>query len=156
MKTLVVYTTISGKSKAIAEKISAILQADVEKIDDKRNRKGIFGFIRSGYEAKTKKLPPIGVPKKKTSAYDQVVFVCPIWAGTFASPVRTYCTNYCQKMKSVALFVTRGAKENPFAGASADLETLTGKKVKAFGSISASADEQSLTEEIDEFTKKLL
>jgi len=54
------------------------------------------------------------------------------------------------------LFVTRGAKENPFAGASADLETLTGKKVKAFGSISASADEQSLTKEITEFTQKLV
>ncbi|KUK03189.1 MAG: hypothetical protein XD45_0757 [Thermotoga sp. 50_64] len=51
MKTLVVVYSRTGNALSGAKKIADELQADLEVIEGKTNRRGILGFLRSGYEA---------------------------------------------------------------------------------------------------------
>lgn len=105
-KILVVYYSRSGATKKVAENIAAGLKCDIEEIQDTKNRKGIIGLIRSGYEAVTKKTTIIKKTKKNPSNYDIVIVGTPIWASTISSAVRTYILENKSKFKAIAFFCT--------------------------------------------------
>jgi len=73
LKVLVVYYSRSGNTKLVAEAIAQSLGADVEEIKDERNRMGVFGFLRCGYEAVFKKLVDIEVSGKNLGGYDLII-----------------------------------------------------------------------------------
>ena len=50
MKALVVYYSRTGMTKIVAETIRAILQCDVEELQDTKERRGVLGYMRSGRE----------------------------------------------------------------------------------------------------------
>jgi len=108
VKVLAVYYSRTGNTKLVAEAIAQGLEADVEEIKDERNRMGVFGFLRCGYEAIFKKLTDIEVSKKNLEGYDLIIVGSPVWAGRLSSPVRTYLHLYGHKFKNVAFFVTYG------------------------------------------------
>ncbi|HEY5467005.1 MAG TPA: flavodoxin, partial [Clostridia bacterium] len=103
MKILVVYATRTGTGKMIADRISEALNADVEQIVDKVNRKGVLGFIRSGFQAFTKRCSPIGPPLRNPAQYDMTILISPIWASSLSSPMRTFLHEDGSKMKDVAV-----------------------------------------------------
>ena len=51
MRVLVVYYSRTGNTRFVAEAVAQSLEADIEEIKDGKNRMGIFGFLRCGYEA---------------------------------------------------------------------------------------------------------
>ena len=106
MKTLVVYYSRTGITKQIAEEIACGLHADIEEIPDVKPRTGLFGWLRSGREAAMKLLPEIGTIHIHPKKYDLVILGTPVWAGTMASPMRTYITDFCKHLKNVAFFCT--------------------------------------------------
>ena len=57
MKCLVVYYTRTGKTKVVAEKVSAELGADIEEIVDLKKREGKLGWIAGGRDAMQKNKP---------------------------------------------------------------------------------------------------
>jgi menaquinone-dependent protoporphyrinogen IX oxidase len=154
MKVLVVYATRTGTGKAIADRIGKALNADVEQIADKVNRKGVFGFIRSGYQASTKRCSPIGPLSKDPSRYDLTILVSPIWASTFSSPIRTFLRDYGPKMKKTALFVSHLAPDNRYETARTEMESTLEKRLMAFGSF-CSKEPDRLPTEVDIFLKSL-
>ncbi len=105
-KILVVYYSRSGATKKAAENIAAALACDIEEIQDTKKRSGIIGFIKSGYEAQTKKTTIIKDMKKDPSDYDIVIIGTPIWASTISPAVRTYIDQNKTKFKDVAFFCT--------------------------------------------------
>ena len=106
MKVLVVYYSRTGNTRFVAEAIAQSLEADIEEIKDGKNRTGIFGFLRCGYEAIFKKLTEIEVSGKNPEEYDLIIVGSPVWAGRLSSPVRTYLHLYGHKFKNVAFFIT--------------------------------------------------
>lgn len=106
MKSLVVVYSGTGSTLSVAQRIATELGADLETIEDKVDRKGILGFLRSGYEALREKTPPIAEPKHNPRKYDLVVVGTPIWAGRMSSPVRTYLSRTSGLFKQVAFFCT--------------------------------------------------
>lgn len=108
MKVLVVGYSRSGTTLSVAERIAELLGADLELIRERTSRRGILGLLRSGYEALTRKTPPIEEPEHDPSAYDLVVVGTPIWAGRMSSPVRAYLTRMRGSLKRVAFFCTSG------------------------------------------------
>jgi len=117
MKTLVVVYSETGNTLSVAKRIASKLNADLEVIEDKTNRKGILGFLRSGYEALKKKVPPIAEPKYNPDNYDLVVIGTPIWAGRMSSPVRAYLIHFHNHFCRVAFFTTSltGSHRRAFA-----------------------------------------
>ena len=108
MKALVVYYSRTGNTRLVAETIAEGLNADIEEIEDKKDRTGAFGYLRSGYEAIFKKLTEIQPNNKKTEEYDLVIVGSPVWVGRLSSPARTYMTLHGHKIKNTTFFITCG------------------------------------------------
>jgi flavodoxin len=122
---LVAYYSRTDTTKKAAEAISKLLSSDVERIVDKKNRLGIFGYIAAGRDAKRKDLTEIEDPKKDPARYDLVVIGTPIWASTVSTPVRTYLTKNGGKIGKIAFFCTCGGNRG---NAFEVMESLCGKK----------------------------
>ena len=110
MKVLVVYFSRSGHTEQVAREIADALHADVEPIGDKTSRRGVVGYLRSGYEAAMKRLPDIAPPVHDLSTYDLVVVGTPVWNASVSSPVRAFLTRNRGSLKRVAFFCTCGGR----------------------------------------------
>jgi len=124
-KVLVLYYSRSGNTQRLARAIAAALGADFEPIVETRARRGIRGWMRSGFEARTKRLTSIEPPLHELRRYDLVVLGTPTWASAPSSPVRTLVAQRGAELRSVAFFCTcaeRGAE-----GTLRELSSLSGK-----------------------------
>jgi len=107
-KILLIYYSRTGFTKKVAEELATEWECNVEAIGDIKSRGGLFGYMRSAFEALYKKLPDIKSMQKDPSQYKLVVIGSPVWASNIPSPVRTYITKYRNKFKRVAFFCTFG------------------------------------------------
>ncbi len=107
-KILIVYYSRTGHTRQIAEAIAAQLKADIEPIQDGRQRLGIRGYLRSLLEAMQSRLIRISAPAKDPAQYDLTVLGTPVWAQNMCSPMRAYISAQRQRFKGVAVFCTQG------------------------------------------------
>ena len=114
MKTLLVYYSRTGNTRKIANTISESIECDIEEIVEKDKRKGIIGYLKSGYQASRGKAEHIEDSKYKISNYDLLIIGTPVWAGKMSVPVRTYLKKNMNKIPLLACFCTtnRSGKEN--------------------------------------------
>jgi flavodoxin len=88
--TLVVYYSLTGHTRQIAEAIADAHDADLEVIEDTFNRDTGLGRFRSAIEGLLGLRSSITPPKHDPSEYDLVVVGTPVWAARLSSPVRAY------------------------------------------------------------------
>ena len=105
-KTLIVFYSRTGNTRAVALAIAQALNADVEEIIDKKRRDGRLGFIVSGKDAMLKQATEIEEPAKNPADYDLVLAGTPVWANTMCAAVRTYLTRQKSALPNVAFFLT--------------------------------------------------
>ena len=150
METLIIFYSRTGTTKKIGEEISKNLKADVEEIISFKNYHGIFGYIKASIEAIFKKIPLIKT-KKNPFLYDLVIVGTPIWAGTIASPMRTYLTK--NKFKKVAFFCTRGGSkvEKTFR----EMEKLSCKPISTLALKTKEVRNNLYKKQVKEFCDKL-
>lgn len=107
MKTIVVYYSLSGNTKFVAEKIAEQLDADLCEITDKNFKKGRMLYVKGDMAAMREKLSDIEATKSIEN-YDLVVVGSPVWAGKIAPPIRTFLVNNNFSEKQLAFFVSIG------------------------------------------------
>ena len=107
-RVLVVYFSRTGYTRKIAADIAAACGADIERIQEPRDRSGIWGYLRSGREAWKKRLVDIRPVTKHPPDYDLIVLGTPVWASNICSPVRSYIAAHGHHFKKVAFFCTQG------------------------------------------------
>ncbi|MCL2082705.1 MAG: NAD(P)H-dependent oxidoreductase [Oscillospiraceae bacterium] len=81
MKTLILFHSYTGKTKALAERKAAELMADIEEIKTVRRPSKFGAFvvgIPSSIGRKKAKIHPI---KSSFDEYDKIVLMSPVWAG---------------------------------------------------------------------------
>ncbi|MBY0563219.1 MAG: hypothetical protein K2P58_03445 [Hyphomonadaceae bacterium] len=120
-KVLVAYYSWSGNTERAAKAIAEALGADLEAIKDRKPRRGLFAYVRSGMEAAGERAAPIAPAIKSAANYDLVLLGFPVWAGKMASPMRSYILRERAIFKQIALFCTLGGAggEAALAGAAA-------------------------------------
>ncbi|MFH1369194.1 MAG: flavodoxin [Elusimicrobiota bacterium] len=129
-KILVVYFSLTGTTERVAKDIADCFGADIEKIVDKKNRKGFFGFISGGKDATFRNLTEIDPIKLDPSKYDITMVGTPIWSWAMTPAIRTYITRNKDKFKEVAFFVTAGS--TPAENIVPSMEKIAGKKSVAY------------------------
>ena len=107
MKGLVIYYSRTGTTKRVANEIAKVLNFDTEEIIDIKNRKGMLGYILAGRDGTFKRKTEITKVKYDPSFYDLVIIGTPIWVSV-SPAIRTYLTNYGNKIKTSAFFCTMG------------------------------------------------
>jgi flavodoxin len=156
MKVLTAYYSRTGNNEKLVNELQAKLGCDVEKIIDTVNRKGAWGFLKSGYQAYRKKTSRIEPIKKDPSSYDLVIVACPLWASLMPPPIRTYIFENKNKFNKVALMsVSGGGKGNDKT--IPDFETALGKKTSAILLLAqAELKKGNYEEKLQEFSESIL
>jgi len=154
MNALVVIYSRTGRTRRVGQEIAAALGAELEVIADRRSRRGLFGFLRSGCEALQAKTPAITPPQHDPRDYDLVVIGTPIWGGRMASPIRTYLMRFRGAFRRAAFFCT--SQGGGHRDALAEMARLAG--VEPVATLEVSAREMQLgqdAEAIKEFAARL-
>jgi flavodoxin len=127
-KTLLVYYSLSGNTKKVAEEMARIGDWDVGVIKDASPRKGTWGYMCSALETMFKLMPAIDYIGNDPGAYDTVVLGSPIWVGRPAAPMRSFAHQYKGKLKNIACFCTMGGTDSK--GWQAQLGSVYGQTPK--------------------------
>jgi len=156
MKSLVVYYSRTGTTKAAGEAIARELGADCEEIIDLKKRTGLrpIRWLIAGMDARRRKLTNIRAQKKPEN-YDMIIIGTPIWNKKMTPAVRTYLTNKNLDGKKVGFFCTGGGSS--MKKALEEMKELVPKSVVT-GNLGISAREVksgSYEEKIKSFVESL-
>lgn len=110
MKAVVVYFSLDGNTKVIAEDIAKELQIDIFEIKSKKvfHTEGFKKYFWGGKSVVFKENPEIEPLHIDWDLYDTVFIGTPIWVGTMAPPVRTFVQSHDLDEKTIIPFCTSG------------------------------------------------
>lgn len=113
MKTLIVYYSLEGSTKMIAEKLAEKTGADLYEIKSvkKYPTKGPAKFIVGGKDAAFKVCPEIVKTGVNIKQYDALVIGTPVWDGTIAPPLRSFMRDIIVKNPVVAAYACMAGKD---------------------------------------------
>jgi flavodoxin len=106
MRILVVFYSLSGVTRTIAERAAKELGADIAEVRTARYAPGFFGFMRAGFDSWRGALPRVEGPSP--DRYDFVLALGPVWAGRAATPIRAYLAQNRGRLKRTAFVLTCG------------------------------------------------
>lgn len=106
MKSIIVYYSLDGNTRYVAEKIAADTGAELlELIPEKPYSTGKIGkFFWGGKSVVLGDMPELHEYRKDFEGYDLVIIGTPIWAGSFAPPIKTFLHEVNLKTAKVAAF----------------------------------------------------
>ena len=109
MKTAVIFYSLSGNTAYVADILKEKLDADLFRIRprDEYPKKGLKKFYFAGKSAVMAEEPELIDDPIDLSGYDQLILGTPVWAGTFAPPLRTFLklNRDVLREKEVAVYV---------------------------------------------------
>lgn len=109
-KTLVVYYSLSGNTKQIAENVAAKTNADVFEIKTTEPmQEGVKFHLEIKQQLKSKEYPSIQENLPDSKDYDTVFVGFPVWWYTIATPVLAFLQKADFKNKKVVPFSTQGS-----------------------------------------------
>ncbi len=108
MKTAVVYYSLQGNIRYVAEKTAGELGADlIELVPVKAYPdKGMIKFIWGGSAVTFKRKPKLEPYHFDPADYELVILATPVWAGTFTPPLRTFLEDNDLTGKKIAVIVS--------------------------------------------------
>lgn len=107
-KVLVVYYSLTGNTKFVAEHIASEVNADIEEVKPIKDLNPDSGskYFWGGMKAKMKSKPKLEDLKYNPLDYDLVILGTPVWAWTISPPIRSYCSDFNLEGKKIALFTS--------------------------------------------------
>ncbi|MDN5333296.1 MAG: hypothetical protein PWP59_558 [Sphaerochaeta sp.] len=104
----VVYYSLEGHTKYLAEQLAERLGADLVPIQPKKTypTKGFAKFFCAGRDAILKWNIALQQPLPELESYDTVVLCTPVWAGTTSAPVYSFLKQTDLSSKKLFLIAT--------------------------------------------------
>ena len=95
MRNLVVFYSLEGNTRLIAESIAKAINADVLELKTKKkySDKGFKKYFWGGKSVIFKEKPELLYLDKDINQYDNIFIGTPIWVGTYAPPLNTFLKN---------------------------------------------------------------
>ena len=105
MTAAIVYFSLNGFVDAQAREISRETGAELIRLEPKTPypTKGLMKFLHGGKSALKGDAPELKLCEFDASRYDLVIFGTPVWAGTFAPPLRTFIQTHREALKGKRL-----------------------------------------------------
>jgi hypothetical protein len=109
MSDLIVFYSLSGKSRQVAEWLAGGLKAEVDRIAEEQPRDFAFrGLIRSGIDSLLRRQPGIRPMRHREGIFDRVILACPVWGGRIAGPARTWLHKHGRAARALGLALQSG------------------------------------------------
>ena len=135
MKALVVYYSLTGKTKLVAQVIAEALNAPLVEITETKPRKsGPFVYLTGGFAAFTNrgsKIRPIGVDLKEM----ETMFIgSPVWASRPAPAINSFIYRTDFEGRNIIPFFAMGGEnsDKALANITAKIERRQGRVVGSF------------------------
>ena len=108
---LCIYYSRTGNTEKLMQEIAEELHCELVKLEDGVDRSGLGGWLNSGRQAMSRKVPPVKEPETRLplEQYDLVIIGTPVWAGRCSAPVRSFLLQYGKRLARVAYVITRGS-----------------------------------------------
>jgi len=106
MRCLVVYYSLSGTTRRVAEEAARALAADIVEVRAERYAVGRFRVLRAAFDAWRASLPTIDAGGRPVDEYDFVMLLSPVWVGRAATPMRAYLAQNRGKLRRTAFLLT--------------------------------------------------
>ena len=136
MAELVVFYSLTGKSRQVAEWLADGLHAEIEEIVEQRPRSLAFrGIFRSGLDTLFRRRPPIKPMSHREGIFDRVFLVCPVWGGRIAGPARSWLHRYGRRTKTLGLALQSG-NGAAHAGVLGEFEEVIGTRPQPLFTVS--------------------
>jgi len=156
MKTLVVYYSLTGKTRLVAQTIAEALQATLVEIEERRPVPMPFVYLSGSFRAFMNwgsKIKPLDADLKQ---YERIFIGSPMWAYRPAPAVNSfiYQTNF--EGRSLIPFFTMGGDDSDkaLANIKAKIEKRQGKVVGSFAITSYNVSDEEMIARAKEAIKK--
>ncbi|MBD3227188.1 MAG: flavodoxin [Candidatus Lokiarchaeota archaeon] len=106
-KILVVYYSLTGNTKFIAEIITEILDADILSLKPIKelNPDSSFKYFWGGFQTLMKRKPTLEEYDINPENYELIVLGTPVWAWRYSPPLRTFLEKHNLSEKKVAFWM---------------------------------------------------
>ncbi len=113
MKTLVIYYSLEGDTKLIAEAMAQATGAELLEVKPKVDieSKGFMKYVWGGKQAFMKDKPELLPLEKNPADYDFLIIGTPVWAWTVSPAIRSFLSDNKIAGKKVALFCCCGGQK---------------------------------------------
>lgn len=109
MKSLVVFYSLTGRTRLVAQTIARETQADLAEIEEVKPRKmGPGTYLSGGMDARKGKASEIKPVTVNIDQYRRVFIGSPIWASRCAPAINSFVDTANLKDKELVLFFTMG------------------------------------------------
>ncbi|MGQ0577957.1 MAG: flavodoxin family protein [Betaproteobacteria bacterium] len=122
---IVVVFSLSGNTRRVGAEIAQRIGCPIVEIAEARSRRGALGYLCSGFEALSGRLPQIQPVDQNLGSFSVIVIGTPVWVGHVSSPVRSFVSRHRSEIGALAAFCTMGGRDpgNTFA----DIASVAGK-----------------------------
>jgi flavodoxin len=127
MKAIVVYYSLTGKTRSIAEGFAKEFGCDIKRIEEVKKRSLPGAYFLGAFAAmrgKTSEIAPLNIDLE---AYDTIVIATPVWASSPVPAVNTFMTVTNFKNKKVVFLIS------PASGNDSKAASLMTDKIHAKG-----------------------
>lgn len=107
MKTIVLYYSFGGSTKAEAERIAAENDAVLCRVEETRNRSLLSAFVPGAPNSMNRKASEIKQIEQDLNSFDRIIIGCPIWGG-YPAPAFNAIVEMLPRDKEVELFFCSG------------------------------------------------
>ena len=132
-KTIILYYSLTGNTKASCEALQEALGADIIEIKDLRERSGKWGFFKTAIGSLFGKHTKIEPENPDLSAYPNIILGSPIWTGKLSMAIRTLIDkNRFDEKKIVVCTTTNAFEKEKYKEKSKNLVRKSGGDVAGY------------------------
>ena len=158
MKSLVVYYSLTGKTRLVAQAIAEALNATLVEIEERRCIPIPFVYLSGGFAAITNrgtKIKPVDVDLKQ---YERIFIGSPVWGSRPTPAINSFIYQNNFEGRSIIPFFSMGGdnSEGALANITAKIEKSQGKVAGSFAITSYKVSDEELITEAKEAIKEYL
>lgn len=156
-KMLVVYYTFEGTTKRVAEAIAEKTASDIMAIKPVKEIKsnGFSKYFWGGSQVVMGKKPELVPFSKAIDDYDVIFVGSPIWAGTYAPPIKTLLEEDFIKGKKVGYFYCHEGGDGKAAEKAKKAIEKKNDFISALGLIAKNMNDDELSDKIEHWIKQM-
>lgn len=111
---VVVYYSLEGNTRYVAEKIAGLLEVDLVELKPKKDypRKGFMKYFHGGKDVTTNAKPKLLPYHVNWNECEKVVIATPIWARSYAAPINTFLQDNQEELRKKEISVYVGYRGN--------------------------------------------